>query len=152
VFLAQTFLTTCEAETAAIGRTLGAQLERGAIVLLFGDLGAGKTAFVRGLSEGLGIDPEEVSSPTFTLIQEYRGRSLLRHVDLYRLEPPEVLDLGLEELAGNDAVTAVEWADRWPGAPGDAITVRIQDEGLDNRRITIETPGDPKALDLEPAP
>ena len=90
--------TRSEAETAAVGRALADGLRSGAIVLLQGDLGAGKTVFVRGLAEGLGIDPLEVSSPTFTLIQEYRGgRLALHHVDLYRLAPREVADLGLDQ-------------------------------------------------------
>ena len=82
-------------------------------MLLLGDLGAGKTAFVRGLAEGLGVDPAEVSSPTFTLIQEYRGGRLpLFHVDLYRLnDPREVDDLGLDELTAQGGVLAIEWAE-----------------------------------------
>src|SRR6188474_2309044 len=92
--------THSEGETAAVGRSLAAALVPGSVVLLWGELGAGKTAFVRGLAEGLGIDPEAVSSPTFTLVQEYRGGRLpLYHVDLYRLQSIEVGDLGLDELA-----------------------------------------------------
>jgi tRNA threonylcarbamoyladenosine biosynthesis protein TsaE len=84
---------------------------------LYGDLGAGKTAFVRGLAEGLGVAPAEVSSPTFTLVQEYRGgRVTLVHVDLYRLnDPREIDDLGLEEI-GADAVLTIEWAEKLEGA------------------------------------
>ena len=83
----QTITTRSESETAAVGRTLAATLSPGDVVLLHGDLGAGKTAFVRGLAEGLGVHGDEVSSPTFTLVQEYRGgRLTLFHVDLYRLD------------------------------------------------------------------
>ena len=83
-------ITAGEAETEAAGRQLAESLRAGDVVLLYGDLGAGKTAFTRGIAQGLGIDPAEVSSPTFTLIQEYRGRLPLYHVDLYRLEASEV--------------------------------------------------------------
>jgi tRNA threonylcarbamoyladenosine biosynthesis protein TsaE len=115
-------------------------LSADSVVLLLGDLGAGKTAFVRGLAEGLGGSPADVSSPTFTLIQEYRsGRVPLLHVDLYRLNNPrEVEDLGLEEL-GTGAVVAIEWAEKLPQAPPDAIRVSIEHEGENGRRITIET-------------
>src|SRR4029079_19229209 len=110
---AQTITTHSEIETAAAGRDLASHLSAGSVVLLFGDLGAGKTAFVRGLAEGLGVSAGDVSSPTFTIMQEYRGGRLpLYHVDLYRLnDPREIDDLGLEELAA-DGVLAIEWADR----------------------------------------
>jgi len=105
------------------------------MVLLSGDLGAGKTAFVRGMAEGLGIDPGEVSSPTFTLIQEYRGgRMPFFHVDLYRLQPKEVDDLGLDEIARSGGVMAIEWPDRLPRGFENAITVRIE-HGDDSTRV-----------------
>ena len=130
-------LTQSDAETEAVGAQLGARLGRGARVLLHGELGAGKTAFVRGLAQGLDIDPDEVSSPTFTLIQEYRGGRLpLIHVDLYRLASGEVDDLGLEALAA-DGVLAIEWAERMPRADAGAITVHLEHAGEDRRRITI---------------
>jgi tRNA threonylcarbamoyladenosine biosynthesis protein TsaE len=111
-------------------------------VLLRGELGAGKTAFVRGLARGLGASGDDVSSPTFTLIQEYATRTAkLYHVDLYRLEPAEVADLGLEELIAGDGIVAIEWAERWSGRPDDAIEVRIEDAGGDVRRIRIEKVG-----------
>ncbi len=133
------FSTYSEKETAALGRSLASSLVADSMVLLVGDLGAGKTAFVRGLAEGLGVGPAEVSSPTFTLIQEYRGGRLpLLHVDLYRLnDPREVDDLGLEEL-GSGAVVAIEWADKLPTPPPDAIRVTIEHVGLRKRRVTIE--------------
>jgi tRNA threonylcarbamoyladenosine biosynthesis protein TsaE len=135
----QTFTTHSEAETVAVARTLGSGLTTGSVVLLFGDLGAGKTAFVRGVAEGLGIDPDEVSSPTFTLIQEYRGRHLrLLHVDLYRLnDPREIDELGLEEL-GEEAVVAVEWAAKLPAPPPTAVRVTIEHVSDTDRRVTIE--------------
>jgi tRNA threonylcarbamoyladenosine biosynthesis protein TsaE len=117
---------------------LAQTLSAGSVVLLIGDLGAGKTALVRGLAEGLGIAPEEVSSPTFTLMQEYRGgRVPLIHVDLYRLnDPREIDDLGLEEL-GMDAVLAIEWAEKLPRPIADAIEVRLEHGEGDERRLTI---------------
>ena len=109
------------------------------MVLLSGDLGAGKTAFVRGLAAGLGIDPEAVSSPTFTLIQEYRGGRLpLHHVDLYRLRSIEVDDLGLDELTLEGGVTAIEWPDRLPREFASAVRVRIEHGDSDTRTIRID--------------
>ena len=107
----------------------------GDVLLLSGNLGAGKTAFVRGLAAGLGLDPEEVSSPTFTLVHEYRGgRLTLYHADLYRLERAATDDLGLEEL--HRGVLAIEWPDRLTHAlPGARhITIEILDG--DRRRIS----------------
>ena len=129
-------VTHSEGETAAIGRALGRKLRSGKVVLLNGPLGAGKTAFARGIAEGLGADGEDVSSPTFTIIQEYRGRLTLQHIDLYRLTPPEVDDLALEDLM-EDSVLAVEWPERWHRAPGDAIVVKIEPLNDSRRRITI---------------
>ena len=131
-----THLTHSEAETTAVGRTLGKRLVVGDAVLLSGPLGAGKTAFARGLVEGLGGDPDTVSSPTFTIIQEYEGRVRMQHVDLYRLAPTEVDDLALEDL-WEDSVLVVEWPDRWARRPADAITVEIEHAGGDERRIKI---------------
>jgi len=135
----RTLTTNSEPETAAVGRDLARTLRPGAVVLLVGDLGAGKTAFVRGLAEGLGIPPGDVSSPTFTLIQEYRGGRLpLLHVDLYRLDDErEIEELGLEEM-GNDGVVAIEWADKLPRAIGDAIVVRLAHGGDDTRIVQIK--------------
>jgi tRNA threonylcarbamoyladenosine biosynthesis protein TsaE len=128
-----------EQETAAIGRELARTLSAGDVVLLYGDLGAGKTAFVRGLAEGVGVNPQEVSSPTFTLVQEYRGGRLpLFHVDLYRLnDPREIDDLGLDEIA-EDGVLAIEWAERHPRPPRQAVRVRLEHAGERERRIAIE--------------
>jgi tRNA threonylcarbamoyladenosine biosynthesis protein TsaE len=127
-----------ESETTEAGKQLAASLQPGAVVLLYGELGAGKTAFVRGLAAGLGIDPGEVSSPTFTLIQEYGGgRVALYHVDLYRLKPVEVDDLGLDELTSEGGVTAIEWPDRLPRAFDDAIAVRIDYGEGSERTIQI---------------
>ena len=127
-----------EQETAACAKALAEELRAGDILLLSGNLGAGKTAFVRGLAEGLGIDPREVSSPTFTLVHEYRGGRLrLYHVDLYRLERAATDDLGLEELGVDDGVLAIEWPDRLTHSLDGARPVRIEIVDDTTRRITI---------------
>ena len=139
--MTNTLTTHSEAETSAAGRELARTLSSGSVVLLFGDLGAGKTAFARGLAVGLGIDPGEVSSPTFTLVQEYRGGRLpLYHVDLYRLKSIEVDDLGLEELTIEGGVTAIEWPDRLPRPLDGAIIVRIELGDGSTRSISIQLP------------
>lgn len=132
--------TASEMETAAAGEALGRRLSAGDVVLLYGDLGAGKTAFVRGMARGIGANPDEVTSPTFTIVQEYAGRSAtLYHVDLYRLEAAEVDDLGLEDLVAGDAIVAIEWAERWHGRPDDVTEVSIRDDGDDRRRLEIRS-------------
>lgn len=134
----ETITTQSEEETSAVGRELAATLAAGDIVLLYGDLGAGKTAFVRGLAEGLGVSRDEVSSPTFTLVQEYRGGRLpLFHVDLYRLnDPREIDDLGLDEIAAG-GVLAIEWAEKISRATTGATAVRIRLGNGDVRMIDI---------------
>jgi tRNA threonylcarbamoyladenosine biosynthesis protein TsaE len=137
---AQHLTTRSEEETATVGRNLAASLSAGDVVLLSGDLGAGKTAFVRGLAEGLGVSGEEVSSPTFTLIQEYRGgRLTLFHVDLYRIEDPREFDeLGLDDRAV-DGVLAIEWAEKLTAPPRNGtIVVRIAHGDDDQRQIRID--------------
>lgn len=134
--------TRNEDDTDRVARELAPDLTTGTVILLHGDLGAGKTAFVRGLAAGLGLDPEEVSSPTFTLVQEYRGAVPLFHADLYRLAEREVPDLGLEELS-HTGIVAVEWAEKWARPGGRVIEVHIDDLGGDRRRITIEGGDEP---------
>jgi tRNA threonylcarbamoyladenosine biosynthesis protein TsaE len=130
--------TGTEAETESAGEELGRALGAGDVVLLFGDLGAGKTAFVRGMARGIGANPEDVSSPTFTIVQEYAGGSAtLYHVDLYRLEPAEIDDLGLDDLVSGDGIVAIEWAERWKGRPDDVTEVRLEHRGEDRRAIDI---------------
>ena len=138
--MTRTINTHSEEATAAVGRALAPTLSAGDVLLLYGDLGAGKTAFVRGLAEGLGISRDEVSSPTFTLIQEYRGGRLpLFHVDLYRIEDPREFDeLGLDEIA-EDGVLAIEWAERYPAPPTARYRVRIEHAGEHERTVTVES-------------
>jgi tRNA threonylcarbamoyladenosine biosynthesis protein TsaE len=137
----RTVTTQSEDETSALGRELASTLSAGDVVLLSGELGAGKTALVRGLAEGLGVPRDDVSSPTFTLIQEYRGgRLTLFHVDLYRIEDPREFDeLGLDEIA-EDGVLAIEWAEKLDARPKPSryVTVRIAHAGESERRVTVE--------------
>jgi tRNA threonylcarbamoyladenosine biosynthesis protein TsaE len=130
-----------EAETRAIAAALAPTLAPGAVILLSGDLGAGKTAFVRGLAEGLALDPDEVTSPTFTLVHEYRGGRLpLIHVDLYRLDRAELDEIGLDQDLAVQGVTAVEWAERLSRELAGATRVTISDQGGDSRSIEITGP------------
>ena len=131
-------LTHSEDETQAVAHALAAHLKPGDVVRLSGELGAGKTAFVRGLAAGLGIDPEAVSSPAFTLVHEYRGgRPDLYHADLYRLDKAATEDLGLEEIGVANGVLAVEWPDRLTHAMPGAIDVEMKLTGETTRRITV---------------
>jgi len=130
-----------EDETIAIARELAETLNAGDVVLLSGNLGAGKTAFVRGLAAGLGIDPNDVSSPTFTIVHEYRGgRLMLYHADLYRLERTATEDIGLEEMGVKDGVLAIEWPDRLTHTLAGArrVTLEVVDE--ETRKIVIRRP------------
>lgn len=114
-------------ETRALGRALAEELAPDGVLLLSGDLGAGKTVLAQGLADGLGIDPAEVLSPTFNLIREHRGsRGRLIHADLYRLDPGEVEPLGLEELLAGPGVKVVEWAERLPFPVPRARELRIR--------------------------
>jgi len=138
-----------EGETADFAADLARRLAPGAVVLLYGQLGAGKTAFVRGVVRGRGVVADEVSSPTFTLIQEYGGGAVY-HVDLYRLQPEEVDDLGLEELPESGGLLCIEWADRLPRRFRGAVSVRITDQGRDVREIVITDERQPAPADDHP--
>jgi tRNA threonylcarbamoyladenosine biosynthesis protein TsaE len=138
-------ISESEDATAELGAGLGRSLQAGSLVLLEGELGAGKTAFVRGLAAGLGVEDDQVSSPTFTLVQEYRGRLPLLHADLYRITVAESDDLGLDEL-GLQGVVAIEWAEKLSRRPAGAIEVVIEVGGDDRRRITITSPDTTEGL------
>jgi tRNA threonylcarbamoyladenosine biosynthesis protein TsaE len=129
--------TSAEA-TEAAGERLGATLGAGAVVALTGELGAGKTCFVQGLVRGLGATVR-ATSPTFVLVNQYRGRVPIHHVDAYRTDSmTELMDLGLLEMLGGESVTIVEWADKLtPLLPPDAINVHIAGVGDEPRTITI---------------
>ena len=142
----RTFRTSSEEETIEVGRDLAQTLPRPALVLLTGNLGAGKTTLTKGIAEGLGVTTrDEVSSPTFTLVHEYGGG--LFHVDLYRLEHPrEVFTLGLEELLDQeDALVLIEWGERFRSvlpkadveitirAEGDVRVIQVEDQAISSR-------------------
>ena len=133
------FLTNSPEETEKVGAALARVLEPGTILAYRGDLGAGKTAFTRGLARGLGCaDP--VTSPTYTIVNEYlSGRMPLFHFDMYRLRSADDLwDIGWEDYLDRGGVCAVEWSENVAEAMEDAITVRIEKTGEDSRRITVE--------------
>ena len=140
--LIPSLVTHSAAETEDVAARLAARFRGGEVVLLSGELGAGKTAFVRGLARGLGSDPDEVASPTFVLLTAYPGRIVLHHADLYRLAGDgDEGELGLEELPGPGGVLAVEWAERLAAPPwARAHRVRLEHAGQDARRVTIEEP------------
>ena len=128
-------VTSSPAETEAAGEAFGRDLERGDLLLLAGDLGAGKTTFVRGVARGAG-SAAHVASPTFQLVRVYKGRIQLAHVDLYRIEgAAELGELGLDELLDQGAVL-VEWGDRLD-VP-DAALLSIEHLGGDRRRLRLE--------------
>ena len=133
-------VTHSPAETEQVAAELGASFRGGEVVLLSGELGAGKTAFVRGLARGVGSDPEEVASPTFVLLTRYPGRLTLHHADLYRLAGHgDEGELGLEELPGPGGVLAIEWAERLRDPPWERTwRVHLRHGGGDARRIEIE--------------
>jgi tRNA threonylcarbamoyladenosine biosynthesis protein TsaE len=136
--------TTSVAGTLALGEELGQRLKQGDCVSLVGNLGAGKTALVRGIARGLGVtDARMVSSPTFVLVQEYAGRLPIYHIDLYRLHdaPAELEAMGLDEMLA-DGVVLIEWADRAAKAlPSRRWNVSLEIAGARSRRITIEQAG-----------
>ena len=138
-----TFHTQSEDETIALGEKLAAELQAKAVVLLIGDLGAGKTTLAKGIVKGLGAArPEEVSSPTFTLIHEYGPR--VYHVDLYRLDRAEqVAAIGLEELFERQAVVLIEWGERFLELmPTDRVEVKLRAITENSREIQVSPVGD----------
>lgn len=136
----RTTFSLSEDETYELGRSIGRALRGGELLLLEGDLGLGKTVFARGVAAGVGVAPEDVSSPSFTLVQEYTGgRFPVFHVDLYRLDNPEELGtLGLEEILSAGGVVLVEWGEKLPPyLRRDALVVRFHDVGEGSRRVEV---------------
>ena len=133
------FITTSPAQTEAVGAALGKILQPGTVIAYRGDLGAGKTAFTRGLARGLGCT-DMVTSPTYTIVNEYlNGRMPLFHFDMYRLGSSDDLwDIGWEDYLERGGVCAVEWSERVEDALEDAINITIEKTGEESRRITIE--------------
>jgi tRNA threonylcarbamoyladenosine biosynthesis protein TsaE len=132
--------TSTTSETIRTGKRLGRLLQPGDVVALVGDLGTGKTQFIKGLAEGVGVGKATyVSSPSFTLIHEYPGRIPLYHIDLFRLESEkEVEGLGLEEYVRGNGITAIEWADKVSSLlPEELLWVHIHDTGKNTRSIEI---------------
>ncbi len=134
------FETCSDEETREVGRQLAALLPEHAVVLLIGELGAGKTTLAKGIVEARGAaNANEVSSPTFTLIHEYGDPAVIYHVDLYRLNTPdEARHLGLEDLFDSRALALIEWGERFPELlPAERIEIRIEHTGDDGRRIEV---------------
>lgn len=136
--IAGEFKTRSADETFELGRRVGEQLNDRAVILLKGDLGAGKTVFAKGVAAGLGIDAADVTSPSFTLINVHDGRLCLYHIDLYRLESSSRVDLGLEEILEDErGVVMIEWAERLKFAPESSIEVEISYLSDSERKISV---------------
>ena len=144
-------ITNSAAETRALGERLAGQLKAGDVILLEGELGAGKSELARGVAKGLGVQ-ETVTSPSFTILNVYEsGRVPLYHFDWYRLESAEELyELGMDEYLGGEGIALVEWPGRGPEAiPETHLRIRIEAEGENTRRITEEAGGGFRLISLE---
>lgn len=133
-------VTQSDAETIALGQKLGTHLEAGDMVALIGELGSGKTWFTKGLARGLGVGPKNVvTSPSFTLVNEYDGDVPFYHIDVYRLGSiSEFLSAGLDEFLHQPGVCAMEWAERWPEIlPENRVTVELVILDDQRREITL---------------
>ncbi|MFC1839892.1 tRNA (adenosine(37)-N6)-threonylcarbamoyltransferase complex ATPase subunit type 1 TsaE [Thermodesulfobacteriota bacterium] len=134
------YLTNSDIETIDIGKKLGALLSGGDIVALSGPLGSGKTWFSKGIGLGLGVDPDEVIvSPSFSLVNEYRGSHVLYHIDLYRLDTiSDIISIGIDEYVNEDSIVVIEWAERCKEIlPEGYIEVNIDILGENERSIEI---------------
>ena len=136
--------TRSEEETIALGEEIGRALPRPAVVLLIGELGAGKTTIAKGIVKGLGAAaPEDVSSPTFTLIHEFGEQAKVYHIDLYRIErPSEVIALGLDDLLNENAILLVEWGERFPALwPPERVEIRLAWKDESTREVSVQAGG-----------
>ena len=140
--------STCTDDTRAIGKAITLCLLPGAVVGLCGELGAGKTEFVKGAADALGLDPDQVTSPTFTLINEYPGTSLLYHFDLYRLNDPSQLDdIGAEEYFWGEGICLVEWADLFTQSlPSQSLYIKFQVLDEKTRQLEVLAPDSEKEV------
>jgi tRNA threonylcarbamoyladenosine biosynthesis protein TsaE len=140
---ARPLLLKSPVETERLGRRLGRALQAGDVVALYGELGAGKTALVRGMAAGLGASPDAVSSPTFVLIHEYRGRLRLAHADLYRIDSAaELTQLGLPDYDDGRTAFAIEWADKaGDELPADRLEIRLSHRGSATREAGMAATG-----------
>jgi tRNA threonylcarbamoyladenosine biosynthesis protein TsaE len=137
--------TKSASETIRIGRSIGGRLLPGDVVALVGELGAGKTQFIKGLAAGAGIgNPTYISSPSFTLINEYPGKVTFYHIDLFRLgKEEEAEELGLEDYFQGEGITAIEWAEKIPSLlPKELLLIRIAYTGRNTRRLEVSGKGD----------
>jgi tRNA threonylcarbamoyladenosine biosynthesis protein TsaE len=142
---ARTYRTSSEEDTIRLGEKLAAKLPPGAVVLLIGNLGAGKTTLAKGIVKGLGAaEPDEVSSPTFTLVHEYGDPPRVYHVDLYRLdEARELASLGMDEILDGKAVVLIEWGERFVKfLPASRMEIRLQRMAEEERQIEIRSVSD----------
>ena len=136
--MARVWRTRSVEETRAVGRELAAELLPDRVLLLRGEIGAGKTVLAQGIGQGLGIDPKEIQSPTFTLVREHAASSgRLAHLDLYRLEPHDAEVLGFEELLAGPGVKIVEWSERLPFAIPNPLVLELR-VLEDNTREIVE--------------
>jgi tRNA threonylcarbamoyladenosine biosynthesis protein TsaE len=147
----RTFLSGSAEATLALGMALGTALREGDFVGLQGQLGAGKTVLARGVAQGAGVDVADVSSPTYSIVQSYRGRLTLHHADLYRLQGEDDLyATGYHELLGGSGAVLVEWFDQVPGSvPEGALLVRLEALSADARRLTAQAQAEPGLALLE---
>jgi tRNA threonylcarbamoyladenosine biosynthesis protein TsaE len=143
-------LSSSAEDTRSISRELGRALAKGDVVALFGDLGAGKTVFCKGIGEGLGLHPDRIVSPSFTIVTEHPSAPLLFHVDAYRLASErEAAEIGLEEILSGEGICVVEWAERISSLlPNDCIRVRFTISEGDGRLLDVETTDSPRFEDF----
>ena len=139
-------------ETMALGARVATMVGPGTVLALYGDLGSGKTHFVKGIAEGLGVPPAEVRSPTFTILSVYEdGERALYHFDAYRVQnPDEFVELGFEDYVHAEGITCIEWADRIPDLlPPDTIHLQFHHVAPSERRVTLGAPNDASPGDAQ---